>query len=501
VKVTVLAGDMQEIVTELLVLPFFEAETALAGDMEAVDRSLAGGLSELAAAGDFKAKSEEMALLYSRGMLPARRLLLMGLGKRAEHSADSLRRAAGALARRARDLGATHYHIAADPALWAGMDPAMAGQALAEGTLLGGYRYVGLRTELEGEKPDLESCTLLSPDGDICGELNQGVDLGAIIAESVCQARDLINQPANYCTPTQLAQTARAIATETGLRCEVLGPQQMAELGMGALLAVAQGSVQPPQLIILEHNGGRSDLPTYVVVGKGLTFDSGGISLKPGDGMEAMKSDMAGAAATLGALRAVARLQLPLHVVGLVPATENLPSGQAYKPGDVIKSMSGLTIEVISTDAEGRVVLADAMTYAGRFKPAAVVDLATLTGAAVVALGHLASAVLGNNADLVGALKRAAEQSGERTWELPTWKEYAEQLKSDVADIKNGGGRPAGVITGALFIGRFAQAYPWAHLDIAGMMNAEKTDGYLVKGGMGYGVRLIVQWLRNMAQS
>jgi leucyl aminopeptidase len=499
VKVTTISGDVQEIVTDLLVLPRFEDEPQLAGDIEAVDRALAGGVSDLMASGDFHGKAGELAVLYSRGVVPARRLLMLGLGKRSDYTHEALRRAAGAVARRARDLGATHYHIAADSALWAGMEPAAAGQALAEGTLLGAYRFLALRTDLADEKPDLETCTLLAPEGDGFAALSQGVADGVIIAESVCQARDLVNQPGNYCTPTLLARTAQQIAAETGLRCEVLGHEQMAALGMTALLAVAQGSAEPPQFIVLEHNTGRSDLPTYVVVGKGLTFDSGGISIKPADGMEAMKYDMAGAAATLGALRAVARLDLPLHVVGLVPATENLPGGRAYKPGDVIKSMAGLTIEVISTDAEGRIILADALSYARRFKPAGLVDLATLTGACVIALGHVACGLLGNNAELVAALKRAADQSGERAWEMPTYPEYAEQIKSDIADIKNVGGRPAGVITGGLFIGKFASEYPWAHLDIAGMMSAERTDGYMVKGGMGYGVRLLVQWLRNLS--
>jgi leucyl aminopeptidase len=266
---------------------------------------------------------------------------------------------------------------------------------------------------------------------------------------------------------------------------------------MHALLAVAQGSDEPPKFITLEHNAGRTDLPAYVVVGKGLTFDSGGISLKSADGMEAMKADMSGAAATLGALRAVARLNLPLRVVGLVPATENMPSGHACKPGDVVKSLAGLTIEVISTDAEGRMILADAVTYAQRYQPAAVVDLATLTGACIVALGRWACGLVGNNAELAQALKQASETSGEKLWEMPNWKEYADQLKSDVADLRNVGGRPGGVITGGLFIGKFVGDYPWAHLDIAGMMDTDKTEGYEVKGGRGFGVRLIVQWLRD----
>lgn len=496
-KVTAISGDVQEIVSELLVLPLFEDEKELVGSAEAVDRALAGGVGELLAMNDARGKAGEQTLLYTRGMLPAKRVLVLGLGKRADCSLDALRRAAGEAARKARDLGATRYDVAVDPGLWANSDAAAVAQALAEGAVLGAYRFIAHKTDLAEVKADLEACTLLCSEADALPEMERGISDGVVIAESVCLARDLINQPANTCTPAFLAQTAEAIAAETGLRCSVLERDEMAALGMHALLAVAQGSDEPPKFITLEHNAGRTDLPAYVVVGKGLTFDSGGISLKSADGMEAMKADMSGAAATLGALRAVARLNLPLRVVGLVPATENMPSGHACKPGDVVKSLAGLTIEVISTDAEGRMILADAVTYAQRYQPAAVVDLATLTGACIVALGRWACGLVGNNAELAQALKQASETSGEKLWEMPNWKEYADQLKSDVADLRNVGGRPGGVITGGLFIGKFVGDYPWAHLDIAGMMDTDKTEGYEVKGGRGFGVRLIVQWLRD----
>jgi len=271
----------------------------------------------------------------------------------------------------------------------------------------------------------------------------------------------------------------------------------MAELGMGALLGVAQGSDEPAKFIILEHNADRADLDTYVVVGKGITFDSGGISLKPSDGMEWMKDDMSGAAVTLGVMQAVAALDLPLHVVGLMPATENLPGGRAYKPGDVLKAMNGLTIEVVSTDAEGRVILADALAYAAKFAPKAVVDLATLTGACVVALGHVASGLLASDDALAGQLLESSARTGEKIWRLPLFDEYVEQIKSDVADVRNTGGRPAGTITGALFLQRFAEGYPWAHLDIAGTAKVDSDRGYVLKGATGHGVRLLVDWLRS----
>jgi leucyl aminopeptidase len=296
-----------------------------------------------------------------------------------------------------------------------------------------------------------------------------------------------------------LAETAEKVANEVGLRCQVLDEPQMVELEMGAFLGVAQGSEEPAKFIILEHNPDKPELPTYVVIGKGINFDSGGIQVKGADGMGAMKGDMTGAGDTLAILRAAALLQLPLHVVGLMPCTENMPDGHAYKPGDVVKSMSGQTIEIISTDAEGRLILADALTYAKRYQPKAVVDLATLTGACVIALGNSIAGLLSNNAELTSALEKAAAGTGEKVWELPLEPEYDEQLESDVADMMNVGGRPAGTITAGLFLARFARDYPWAHLDIAGKELAGKTSGYTVKGGTGFGVRLVIAWLRSIA--
>jgi leucyl aminopeptidase len=329
--------------------------------------------------------------------------------------------------------------------------------------------------------------------------VEEGARVGQIVAEAACLVRDLGNQPGNVATPTMLAQTAQRIAQQHGLRCQVLDRVQIEELGMGAFMSVARGSQEPPKFIILEHNADHEDLQTLVLVGKGITFDSGGISIKPGEKMEMMKFDMSGGAAVLGTLQAVAQLDLPLHVVGLVPATENLPSGTATKPGDIVRALSGKTIEVINTDAEGRMILADALAYAQRYQPAAVIDLATLTGACVVALGHHAIGLMGNNLELIARLKEAGQASGERVWELPLWEEYHEQLKSDVADMKNVGGRPAGAITAAALLSKFAEGYPWAHLDIAGTAYTDEEKSYIPKGGTGVGVRLLVELLRNWA--
>jgi leucyl aminopeptidase len=311
----------------------------------------------------------------------------------------------------------------------------------------------------------------------------------------VAVARDLVNEPGNVKSPEFLAQHARSLAEEAGLDCTVLEKAELEREGLGALLGVAQGSVREPRLIILRYRGGNGDARPIALIGKGVVFDAGGICLKPAEKMDEMKTDMAGGAAVLGTLHAATLLKLPVNLVGIIPAVENLPSGSAIRPGDVLTSLSGKTIEVVNTDAEGRLILADALTYARRFNPRVVIDLATLTGACVIALGHNASAVLGNHGGLVRQLLRAGEASGERLWHLPLWEEYATQIKSEIADVKNTGGRPAGTITAAAFLQKFAADFTWAHLDIAGTAWEEKGRHYLPKGGTGVGVRLLCHYL------
>ncbi len=493
-------ADLRQIQTELLVLGVFQGDGAAEGAVALVDGALGGSISELIGTGDVKGEMGQTVVLYTRGAIAPRRVMLIGLGKRAKLTLDQVRRVSAIAARAVRKLGVVRYCFGMLDGEPVGLGAEGVAQALVEGAILGAYTFVEHKTATEDLEPDLEELTLVLTSGDPA-PAQRGAGDGQKIAESVALARDLVNQPANYLTPALLAEVAQEISSQLGLHCQVLGEAEMADLGMGALMAVAQGSDEPAQFIILEYNGERTDLDTYVVVGKGITFDSGGISIKPSDGMEAMKDDMAGAAVTLGVLRTVALLELPLRVIGLIPATENLPSGRAYKPGDVLTSMSGLTIEVISTDAEGRLILADALDYAKRYQPKGVVDLATLTGACVVALGHVTSGLMSNDQALVAALREASTLSGEKIWELPLDDEYAEQIKSDVADVKNTGGRPAGAITAGMFLGKFATAYPWAHLDIAGTAWSDKEKGYLVRGATGHGVRLLVQWLRDLAST
>ncbi len=488
---------IQEMASDLVVVSLFQGVTEPGGAAGAVDNVLGGAITDLITLGDFAGKLEQMTVLYTQGTLPAKRVLVVGLGERETFSLDVVRRVSAVAAREVARLGVSRYHSVVHGAGSGGLGAADAAQAVVEGTILGSYRFEQHKTEQAEPLVTLEALTLVEYDESAYAQMQQGARIGEVIAEATNLARDLANQPANYMTPTLLAEEAERAAQDANLRYEVLEEAQMAELGMGALLGVAQGSNEPAKFIILEHNAGRDDLDTYVIVGKGITFDSGGLSIKPSEGMEGMKYDMSGAAVALGVLKAAAMLDLPLHVVGLIPATENLPGGRAYKPGDVLEAMSGLTIEVISTDAEGRLILADALTYAARYVPKAVVDLATLTGACVIALGHVASGLMGNDKEHLAAIKSASEKSGEKVWELPLFDEYAQQIKSDVADAKNVGGRPAGTITAGLFLKKFAQDYPWAHLDIAGTATSSKTFGYTVKGCTGHGVRLLVQWLRD----
>ncbi len=478
---------------DLLAFFAFDPSAPPSADEAALDAALGGAVAELRQTGDWAGKAEETALLYARGALGVRRVLLVGLGAREAYGLEPLRVAAASAARAVRKLRLTRYLVALPKV--DGWPCDELAQALVEGSLLGAYAFAGHKTDDATATPALQGITLVVAPAD-AESARVGAERGAIIADAVTMARDLANEPGNYVTPTLLAEQAEEVANAVGLRHEVLEEADMAELGMGALLGVAQGSDEPAKFVILEHNAGRPELETYVVVGKGITFDSGGISLKPGEGMEWMKDDMSGAAVALGVMQAVARLDLPLHVVGLMPATENLPGGRAYKPGDVLESLSGLTIEVISTDAEGRLILADALAYATRFAPKAVVDLATLTGACVIALGNVTTGLMANDDALVAQLQEASERTGERIWRLPLYDEYAEQIKSDVADVRNTGGRPAGTITAGLFLQRFADGYPWAHLDIAGTAKVDKERGYVPKGATGCGVRLLIEWLR-----
>ncbi len=474
------------------------------GLAKVIDKRLNGLIAKLFKDKDFEGKPNQIRLIYTQGKLPAERVLLVGLGKEKDLTIEKLRQASGNSSKAVRDLGLKKFStVLAEVKIKKISDPRLkhsgasyeVSKAVTEGAILSLYDFTSYRTEKREEIKKIDEIALLIEKED--KEIKKGLDDGVKISEAVYLARDMINHPANTATPTYLSEQAKKIAKKSGIRCKVLDRKDMERLKMGALLAVARGSDEPPKFIIMEYNGGKRGEKPVLIAGKGLTFDSGGISIKPSEKMEEMKHDMAGGAAAICAIKAVADLKLPVNVVSLIPATENMPSGKADKPGDVVKAMSGKTIEVISTDAEGRMILADALTYGERYKPKAVIDLATLTGACIIALGYHATGLLGNDKNLIEAIKKAGEKSGERVWELPLWEEYEEQNKSDIADVKNVGGRGGGTITAAAFLKKFAGKFKWAHLDIAGTVWEYNGKPYIPKGAVGVGVRLLVEYLRS----
>lgn len=451
------------------------------------------------AADDLSGRSASSHLFHADpGDAGPRRLLLLGAGKPADFSPEAIRRLAARAVRRASDLEIERVTI--DGLGAPSIDPERFGQVVAEGAALAAWRFDEFKTRPGEKDPPFSTVTTveIAAESDL-DAMRAGARAGAILAEAENFARTLQSRPGNVATPTHLADRASDLASELGLEVRVLGPREMRGENMLALLAVAQGSAQDPRLIVLEYHGGTRGAAPLVLVGKGLTFDAGGISLKPAKGMEDMKFDMSGGAAVLGAMRGIARLGLDVNVVGIVPSSENLLNGSAVKPGDVIGSREGKTIEVINTDAEGRLILADALSYARTFEPDAIVDCATLTGACVIALGHHASAVLGTDDALVEELRAAGDLSGERCWPLPIWPEYRRQLDSHTADLKNVGGRPAGTITAACFLREFVGDAKWAHLDIAGTAYGEGKLPYQRPGGYGSPTRLLIEWVRTRA--
>lgn len=506
-EIHVVKGAIQAREDELIVINLFEGVETPGGATGAVDQAISGTIREAIADGDFRGKKGEAAVFYPRGAIPAARVVLVGLGPEDKFGLQAVREAAAAAAKEARELGVQSFSSIVHGAGAGGFGPEAAAQAVVEGTILGLYRYRELKNE-DPERLDPEMFTLVVFDEEQVPVVEAGAFAGQAIAEATCLARDLVNRPANYATPSDLAEVAMEIAGEfDNMRCQILSEEDAEELGMGSFLGVAQGSDEPAAFIVLEHNPARAELDTVVLVGKGITFDTGGISLKSAERMDRMRGDMGGGAAVLASMYALGLLEVPLHVVGLVPATENMPSGQAYKPGDVLTALNGKTIEVLNTDAEGRLVLADALAYASQFEPKAVVDLATLTGACVVALGRgVAAGLFSNDEELGQRLQAAAEVSGERVWRLPLYEDYLDKLESLTADLANTGGRHGGVGASAMFLQQFAEGYAWAHVDIAGMSfeersNTPKRPAYLQKGGTGFGVRLMVQFLRDWAAS
>ncbi len=497
-KISINDEHIAECRDELLAVGLFQDQKRLSDDVAAVDKACGGMIKKVVSRGDFKAKPNQTFLLYPQAGLKTSRLLLVGLGKKEEYSLDRLREAGAGAARFTRDMGLASLCLPVSFGHSRGFGLQERVRAILEGMGMGLYVFREYKSSgNDNGNNHIKRITMAGGSPADMKVVRAEIKRAECVVQGVCLARDLVSHPGNSATPRYLASVARSMAKKYGLACKVLDEKQAEKLGMGSFLSVAQGTDEPARFIVLEHRPRlKKNVPTVVLIGKAITFDSGGISLKPAANMEEMKYDMSGGAAVLGAMQTCARMRLPLHVVGLVPSTENLPSGHALKPGDVVTAMSGKTIEIISTDAEGRLVLADALSYSRRYKPDAIVDLATLTGACVIALGNDATAVMGNDQALVDKLCTAGEATGDRVWQLPLWDCYGELIKSDIADLKNVGGRPAGTITAGCFLREFVpENTAWAHMDIAGTAWSKKNRPHVPKGATGVGVRLLIHML------
>ena len=492
-EVKVITGDIASVEADAIVVNLFEGVKHPGGATGAVDKALGGAITKLIEQGEIKGKLNEISIIHGLDKIPARIVAVVGLGKKSEFTLDKIRALTAEFCRSLRKLNCRRIATIVHGAGVGGIETEAASQAITEGSLLGLYRFRKHITK-EPENHDMAEIIIAERDTAKLTALKQGCKKGRVIAEATNLARDLINEPANYMTPSDMAKIAKGLAKKFGLELTILDREQMEKEGMGSLLGVAQGSRQPPKLIVLSYKGDKKSSDTLGFVGKGITFDSGGISIKPSESMAEMKGDMAGAAAVMAALSAIAQLKPKVNVAAVIPATENLPGGNALKPGDVLKAMNGKTIEVVNTDAEGRLILADALGYAVKQGFSPLVDLATLTGACHIALGAICSGILGNSQELIGKVIKAGTEAGERLWQLPMYEEYKEQNKSDVADIKNSGGRWGGAITAAQFLSEFVGDKPWVHIDIAGTAQTEKERGYIVKGATGVGVRTLVNF-------
>ncbi len=461
---------------------------------EALDKSANGYITGILSRGDMKGKAGATLMLHNVPNSACERVLLVGLGKEQELGDKGYRDAVRAVFKALSDTGAADANLFLLEAPVKNRDLSWKVLQIAVGGLESMYRFDRLKSKVEEAEPKLQKITLgiiksLTEEEQTASE--EALQQGLAVGDGMSLAKDLGNLAPNICTPTYLAEQAMNMAKTYKLKVTVLEQKDMEDLGMGALLAVARGSRQPPKLIALEYWGGAKKGKPVVLVGKGVTFDTGGISLKPAGEMDEMKYDMCGAASVLGTVHAVAKMGLPINVVGIIPATENMPGGNATKPGDIVTSMSGQTIEILNTDAEGRLILCDALAYTERYEPEAVIDIATLTGACVIALGHVASGLLSNDDELARELLDASERAVDRAWRLPLFDEYQEQLKSNFADVANIGGRAAGTITAACFLARFTKKYRWAHLDIAGTAWKSGKE----KGATGRPVPLLTQFL------
>ncbi|HYN84275.1 MAG TPA: leucyl aminopeptidase [Pyrinomonadaceae bacterium] len=497
------AGNYAEADVQALAVPVFKDEKAEEGVLKELDEATGGVVRSVLESEELKGKEGETAYIHLSGdRLRARRLLLVGAGDRSDYKLGQAAQFAGTAARALRQRNVKSVGLVLR--VPEGVEAERAASSAVEGAVMGLFEPDKYRT-VDKEERNVERLVVVEAGAD-AEALRRGAERGRVVGESANFTRDMANEPGAYMTPTVMAERAQSVANEFGLEIDVLDQARMEEEGMGALLGVARGSDQPPKLIVLKYMPeGKTSLDDgeeyLALVGKGITFDTGGISLKPGENMELMKYDMTGGATVIGVMRAVAQLRPPIPVLGVVPACENMPSGKATKPGDVVRAMSGKTIEVINTDAEGRLILADAVCYAKKLGATRIVDMATLTGAVSIALGDVNTGLLGTDQELIDEIIEAGREVGEKFWQLPLDKEYSKQIKSDIADIKNVGGRKAGTITAAAFIKEFADGTSWAHLDIAGTAWGDEAKPFRSKGPTGVAVRTLVNLVERAASA
>ncbi|MEO8457629.1 MAG: leucyl aminopeptidase [Chloroflexota bacterium] len=497
------SGDITKSAAKAIIVNLFQGVTSPGGATGAVDKALDGGIAALIAEGEIKGKRGEVALVHSLGKLPTPRVLVAGLGKQDDFTIDVIRDVVGTALRRARATGAKTVATILHGAGIAGLDPEECAQAIAEGALMGGYRFRKYKNggSVDGEEAgsDIESLTIVESDKGKAAAIKKGIERGQIMAQAANFTRDMANEPANELPPSALAARAQELAKDAGLEIEVWDEKKLTAAGMGALMGVGIGSVAPPRFIIMKYKGDPSSKKVLGLLGKGITFDSGGISIKPAAGMEAMKGDMSGAAAVLSTTWAIGKLKPKINLTCIVPTAENMPSGSATRPGDVVRAMNGKTIEVINTDAEGRLILADAICYANQEKLSPIIDVATLTGAMQIALGPGATGFFATTDEVANGLTEAGAKSGEQMWRMPLIGAYAEGLRSNVADIKNTGLRNGGAISAAEFLHFFVGDTEWAHIDMAGTDESDKEKGVWVKGSTGIPTRTLINFVLGWA--
>lgn len=503
VKVKTQKIDFGKCKADLLAAGHFSDTKGLDKLNAELNRKLGGAIEQVIKLGDFKGKEGSSAVVYSNNGIKAKRVLLVGLGDKKKATLDTVRKAAANAVNKAVAMKAGTVGLALHRAFEGRFDLSAMGRAMAEGIYFGSYRYDEFVTKSENGRPNSLNVELVDTDSAKITKLNKGLSSGVIIGRAQSYARTLANRPANVINPPKLAAEAKRIAKATaGLTCTVFDDKQMAAKKMGGVLAVGAGSKSPPRFIVLKYTPTTKvakNLPTVALVGKAITFDSGGISIKPSSKMDEMKLDKTGGIVVLGTMKAAAELKLPINVYGIIPSAENMPSGASYRPGDIITTFSGKTVEIMNTDAEGRMVLCDGLTYAVKQKCDTIIDIATLTGACKVALGQYMAGLMTNNDKLKNQLQTAAEDSGEKIWPMPSGDEYAKEMKSKIADLKNTGNRWGGACTAAAFLRQFVGNAKWGHLDIAGTEMFDKATEYTTEGSSGFGVRLLSAYLMNLA--